>query len=197
MENWNNSDELAELYANDLKRLIALYNLYRDLRQGYLELQLQCENDGQWDKSLEYKQLRKEIRLQMKIIGPIVSSSRYSIRWLKTGNEPKSGHPVSRLSYTQRTVSVSDVDQALTYLNHLKTDYREMTDDERAELDIFLNGMSTREREVFVSVRGKRNTFEMTAEYLNISKSAVQEYLKRAESKILKTLDNNVQTSLF
>lgn len=197
MKNWNNSDELAELYADDLRGLVSLYNEYKVLREEYLQLQFQCENEGKWDESLRYKGLRKEIRLQMKIIGPIVSSSRYVIQWLRTGNEPKSGHPVSRLSYTQRTVSVSDVDQALTYLNHLKTDYHEMTDDERAELDIFLNGMSTREREVFISICGKRNTFEVTAEYLNISKSAVQEYLKRAESKILKTLDDNVQTSLF
>lgn len=194
---WNNSKELAMEYANDLVVLRRLHAKYKIERDKYLSDSLAAEECGEWDKAMRCKEAYLDYRLRCRELSAIISSSQYSIDWLKAESEPRYVTSVKKLPYTNREVKVSDVDQALIYLNQLKTEYRQMTEDEKTELDTFLNGMSTREREVFISIKGKSNTYEETSNYLGISKASVQKYLERAEKKVLKVLENDVQTTLF
>lgn len=197
MKNWNNSDELAIEYANDLKALTSLYNDLKEQATIYYDRQKECEQEGKWDESIKFKKLKQQTRLQMKEIGPIVSSSRYSIQWLRRGSEPTSNTPVSKLSYEQRTTSVSNVDQSLIYLNTLKTELPEMDEEQLFDMRQRMHKLSNREYDVYVSIKGKGNTYEQTAGYLSIKVSTVSEYMKRAEKKLARMLEESFQGSLF
>lgn len=188
--------ELAQEYANDLKPLRERYSLLKTQRDNYLKYVKECEEKQEWASADEYKAEYINYRQRCKEVGAIISSSQYSIQWLRNGHEPQ-GPGISKLPYTKREQQVGDIDQALTYLNTLETTYPEMSEDELAELNGFLNMLSPREKDVFVSIRGKNNTHKQTAEYLGISESAMYSYLRRAEEKIEKALDNSLQMSLF
>jgi len=190
------SIELAQEYADGLRPIRALYSYFKTRRDNCLSLVKECENAQQWDLSFEFKGMYEEYRERAKELSSVISSSQYSIQWLRTGFEPQSGG-TAKLPNIYKEVRVSDVDQALTYLNLLKTEYQEMTEDQLIELDAFLNTLSPREKETFVSIRGKGNTYEETAAYLGVTKSAVQTYLKRAEKKVWRHVKEGVQTSLF
>lgn len=197
MINWNNSEELANEYASDL---CALKHAYIDLkakRDNCLRMEKECQECGEWDRAQSFRAQYREYLLNAKELGSIISSSEYSIKWLRSGSEPKSISSVTQLSYEQRTISVSDVDQALMYLNTLKTDYSKMNEEQLHELNIFLNGMTTREREAFISIKGQGNSFEETAQFMGVGISTVQCYLKRAEEKVAKYLEKGLQTALF
>ncbi|WP_373836328.1 sigma factor-like helix-turn-helix DNA-binding protein [Jeotgalibaca arthritidis] len=197
MQNWNNSDDLANEYATDLKALKSLYNDYKAKRDNCLKRERECQEQGDWDTAQTYREEYQQHLTNAKEIGSIISSSEYSIKWLRTGAEPKTVASVTQLSYEQRTVLVSDVDQALMYLNTLKTEYSKMDEEKLHELHIFLNGMTERERDAFISIKGQGNSFEKTAQFMGVSKGTVQDYIKRAEDKIARHLDKGLQISLF
>lgn len=197
MKNWNNSDELANEYASDLKALKSLCNDYKGKRDNCLKLERECEEQGEWEKAEVYRAEYQEHRLNAKEISSIISSSEYSIKWLRNGSEPRAAASITQLSYEQRTVLVSDVDQALMYLNTFRIEYSKMDEEKLHELHIFLKVMTERERDAFVSVKGQGNTLEETAHFMGVSKGTVQDYIKRAEDKIVKHIDNGLQTTLF
>lgn len=189
MKSWNNSDELAESYLNDLKPLKALYSYFKDRRDICLKLEVECQEQGEWTLAGEFKQDYKDYRERMKKISAIISSSEYSIKWLQVGKEPIVNVNVSRLSYDQRTILVSDVDEVLMYLNTLQTDYPKMNEQQLERLYKIIDGLTPRERDAFISIKGQRNTYRKTAEFMEISESSVRSYVKRAEYKIQKHLE--------
>lgn len=188
--------ELAQEYANDLKPLRARYSCLKTQRDNCLRYAKKCEEQQKWTLADEYRAEYIDYRQRCKDIGAIIASSQYSIQWLKKGHEPQ-GTGVSKLPYTKREVQVNDIDKVLTIQNTFETTYPELTEDELAEVHSFLSMLSKRERDVFVSIRGKGNTHSETASYLGISESAMYSYLRRAEEKIDKKLNNALQMSLF
>ena len=197
MKNWNNSDELAKECQEDLKELRAIYERLKSNRSDCIQMKKECEERGDWEAAATYKVKAQELKLQMQEIGPIISSSQFSIQWLKRGHEPKSGNPVSKLNYTQRTVTISDTDQVLNYMNTIKHDFKEMDQEQLFDMRQRMHKLTNREYDVYVSIKGKGNTFEETAEYMAISKSSVQEYFKRAENKLEMMLEESFQATLF
>lgn len=188
--------ELAQQYSDDLKPLRAIYSFLRDRRDNYLALATECEEQGEWSLAEEFNADYIEYRQRCKEVGSIISSSQFSIKWLRQGFEPRGGG-VSKLPYTKREVLTGDVDEALTYLNVTESQYESLTVEEVAKMDDYLNILTPREKDVFLSIKGKGNTYKQTAAYLQISKGSVREYLRRAEDKLLKGIDQGVQTALF
>lgn len=188
--------ELAQEYANDLKPLKDIYSFLKARRDNYLNLVKECEEEGEWELAAEFNTEYIDYRQRCKDISSIISSSQYSIQWLRKGHEPQ-GPGVSKLPYTKREVSVNDIDKILTIQNTFETTYPNLTDDQLAELTSFLSILSERERDVFISIKGKGNTHSETAYYLGISESAMYSYLRRAEEKIDKRLNSALQMSLF
>lgn len=187
--------ELAEEYKDDLKPLKANLRRFKKLRDKYSQLKRKHENRGEWALALSYSELYLKYKTKAEKLGPIISSSEYSIHWLQTGSEPQSGRSVSRLSYEQRTRIVPEVEDVLTFINFtLKGD---LTDDELAKIDDYLSCLTERERDAYISIRGKGNSYEETATFPGVSKSTVQSYVKRATQKIEQALDSGVQTALF
>lgn len=188
--------ELAQEYAKDLKQLKGIYNFLKERRDNAFKLVKECQEHQAWELAEEFKANYIDYRQRCKDIGAIISSSQYSIQWLRTGHEPQ-GSGVSKLPYTKREVQVDDVDKVLTLQNTFETTYPNLSEDELAEVHSFLSMLSERERDVFVSIRGKRNTHSQTARYLGISESAMYSYLRRAEKKINKKVNSTLQMSLF
>lgn len=189
MENWNNSEELANEYANDLKPLKSLYRYFKERRDICLKLELECEEQGEWELAEGFKEDCIKYRNRMKEIQPIISNSEYAIKWLKNGVEPTREISITQLSYEQRTVYVSDVDQALMYLNTFQADYPKMGETDLERMNVVFSLMTTKQKDAFISVRGQGNTYERTAEFMGISVSSVRCHLSRAEEKIRKLLN--------
>jgi len=189
--------QLAQEYSDDLKPLKAIYSFLKDRRDNSIQCVKECEESGEWDLSEEFRADYIEYRQRCRDIGGIISSSQFSIKWLKQGFEPRTGGVLINGYSNKKTVRVPDVDQALVYLNTFKSEYKKMSEEDKLQLKDRLGNLTPRERDVFISVRGQANSYEQTAAFLGISKNSVRSYLKRAEEKIQKGLEQGLQTSLF
>lgn len=186
---------LINEYSTDLKATRSVCRALKDKRDNYLKKMLKAEDEQKWEESLHFRAKYEEYRERAKELSSIISSSQFSIDWLKTGFEPKT--KVSKLPYTQREVVIDDVDQALIYLNTTEHEYSKLSKEELEKLDDYMEILAPREKEAFLSIRGKGNTYQETAEYMGVTRSTVQSYIKQAEMKFQKAIDEGVQTSLF
>lgn len=192
------ADELINEYTTDLRPIKAIYNHYRKHRNICLILSKECEEAQAWDLSIEYKQEYEEYRALAKELGPIISSSEYSIQWLADGKEPGNRREIGRRSNYQKTTFYGDVQLAV--VAHLRDEDQyttELSGEKKEILDQIMNELSPRQQEVVYSIMAKENTYEATANYLGISRSTVQSYMNDATQKIHKILTKGSQTSLF
>ncbi|WP_265458705.1 sigma factor-like helix-turn-helix DNA-binding protein [Enterococcus sp. HY326] len=189
--------ELAKEYINDLKPLKAILKHLKARRDIYLKLVTECEENQEWELAADFESDYQDYKLRASQISSIISSSEFSIRWLKTGQEPKSYSGESKLPYEKRTVSVSDVDQALIFMNQFKYQYNQLSEDDLAKVNDYLARLTPQEKAVYISIKGQGNSYKQTAIYLKVSKTTVQEYLKRGEAKVKENLKIGVQTTLF
>lgn len=192
---WKYADELADEYSNDLKPLRVLYSYYRDHRDNCLRLVKDCENHGEWAFAAVFEADYQEYKMRAKEIGSIISSSQYSIQWLKDAREPGNRREIGRRSNYQRTIYMDDMDKVL--IDHFRADCEGLTGEERHKLNDYLSCLSEREKEAFISVKGKGNSYDKTAKYLGVSRSTVQSYVNRAKEKLYEAVNGNVQCTLF
>lgn len=60
-----------------------------------------------------------------------------------------------------------------------------------------LNNLSEKEREAYLAVKGQNYSFADAAEILNVSKSTIQSYVDRAQTKLSNQVKYGSQNILF
>lgn len=143
--------------------------------------------DGRRDLGLMRNELGDtELDLADKtLISGMVSDMTYSINWLKIGREPGTFQGIDKRAAYQRQMYVDDMDLFPSLELEIK---EELPDDKKRAIIDVLMILSARERQCFILRKSYVMSLGEIAIDLSISKSSVQTFLSRAESKIKKRM---------
>ncbi|WP_413524040.1 hypothetical protein [Carnobacterium divergens] len=177
------ADELVKEYTDDLKPIKAVYNYYREQRNICLILLKECEEEQEWELSIEFRNDYQYYKARAKELGSIISSSEYSIQWLLDAKEPGNRREIGRRSRYQRTELWGEI-EAAALKNYRDSDLESLTTEDKKMLEEILSCLSAREYEAYVSIFGKGNSYQETANFMSISKSTVQTLINRSNKKI-------------
>jgi RNA polymerase sigma-70 factor (ECF subfamily) len=183
---WKYADELEREYINDLEGVKQRLEFLKK-KEAYLsKLKKECEEQGKWKKIPIIVEERADARKRIKILGEVISSSMYSIEWLRDAKEPGARREISNRSRYH-----------LVVVNKFRFDSENLSDDDLKKLDDYMSCLTDREKEAINSVVAKGNSYQETAEYMGVSRSTVQSYVNRGMEKLNKSLIDGAQTSLF
>ncbi|WP_145333330.1 sigma factor-like helix-turn-helix DNA-binding protein [Paenibacillus xylanexedens] len=127
-----------------------------------------------------------------KLISKMVSDCNYAIEWLSTGRRPGNKRGVERLASYQREKLVDPLKmQAYVQKGHAGSSAN-LSDWQLYQIEDALTRLSPRERECYIMKHGDCFSYADIAMILNISKSAVQSYVKTAQHKISYDLHNSL-----
>lgn len=172
--------EIAKEYRQDLKALRSQHNTL--LRKKALLKELKSNVDD-FALYTDYFEKNKVVEADLKIVGEMISSTEYALFWIESGHErmPFEKRPITNLSKAQRTQQWGEIEHAKALYSE---PHSEVSEWELAFIDDILSVLSERERDCYISVFGKLNTQEETAELLGIGKNSVKSYISRARKKI-------------
>ncbi|MEG0551770.1 MAG: hypothetical protein RR554_11420 [Vagococcus sp.] len=190
------ADELIVEYTTDLKPIKALYSYYRDHRNICLILFKECEEAQEWELSVEFRNDYQYYKARAKELGSIISSSEYSIQWLRDAKEPGNRREIGRRSRYQRTELWGEI-EATALKDYRDIDLESLSDEDKKVLEEILSCLSLREYEAYVSIFGKGNSYQETADFMKISRSSVQTLINRSIYKIDKLIKFGANITLF
>jgi|SRR5690625_2980662 len=146
------------------------------------------------DLIVEYEQGREGLREMKKVlsdteydkldkrqINSMIRTMSFSIDWMKTGKEPGNLRGIDRRSIHQRRVLM---DMELFPSLEIYPEDKELTEDDKQILINILSTLSARERQCFILHNAYQMSMNEVGKELNISKSAVQTFLERANKKV-------------
>ena len=192
---WKYADELEREYRNDLKGVKRRLEELKNRRDYLLKRKKECENQKKWTEYQEVSEELIKLKKPISVLGEVVSSSMYSIEWLRDAKEPGARREISNRSRYQRTQLWSDMD--LMVVNKFRFDSEGLTEEDLKKLDDYMSCLTDREKEAINSVVAKGNSYQKTADYMGVSRSTVQSYVNRGMEKLNKTLIDGAQMSLF
>lgn len=192
---WKFADELEEEYRRDLKHIKQRLQHLKSKQSKLKEYKSECEEIGKWDEIPKIIEGLSELKETIRILGSVVSSSNYSIEWLRDAREPGAQREISSRSRFQRTQLWSDMDAVI--MNKFRFEQEELTDEDLQKLDDFMATLTDKEKDAINSVVAKGNSYQETADFMGVSRSTVQSYVNRGMQKINNSIENGAQISLF
>ncbi|APC46476.1 positive control sigma factor [Aeribacillus phage AP45] len=164
------------VYSNKERRMIMI-----DLIQQYSDALKQARK--------MYKTANEEDK---KIISGMISDLVYALEWMKTSRMPGNRRGIERRAAYQREKPFDPL-LMQRYFRSTDEDVYEWDDHlqehkidewDRQRIEDALSVLTKREREVYLMSRGHCLSYSQIANYLCISKGAVQTMIERAEKKI-------------
>lgn len=121
-----------------------------------------------------------------RIIRNMIYTMKQVIDWLETGYDPAEVRANTRIDaiVMDHRLMQDLIADTFSY----SEDDLEITDYNKKRIRQALEGLSEKEREVFIMIRAELMTFSKVAKILGVSKGTVQSYLARAERKIQQNL---------
>lgn len=156
----------------------------------------------------EYRQALKSIRLLQqsasaednKLLGGMASDLQYALEWMQTGRRPGNKRGIERRAAYERERPFDPLlmqryfrsmdDNVYSWDDHIQEDAVTAWDRERIE--DALSVLTEREREIYLMSRGNCISWAQIAKYYSISRSAVQDSIRRAETKIAKRIAGSI-----
>ena len=176
---WSPDKKIIKEYELSLKELRKEKNKRKTKKEEFKVL----GQTDQWTKKME---------VELTLVSGMVSNMEYSLYWMKNGVERKSVRGISNKSYEQRTEYWGDISIAVPYHNITEKYFSEneyITDvEDDKKIERYISCLSKREREAFIYIVIEGHTYEKTATYMGISRSAVQAMINRSKVKIKKLL---------
>lgn len=168
--------DIAKEYREDLRSL----NRERFMKNREKEFLKEVKQE---ERTIEQMERLDELEADIRLIGGMISSTEYALFWIESGHERMAGEkrPITNKSKEQRTQLWGEIEHAKAIANESPV---ELSPEKLQFVEDTLSTLSTREREAYISVYGKGNTQEETAEYLGVSRNAVKMYIGRARAKI-------------
>jgi len=148
----------------------------------------------------EYKKTIKQLKIgresardeaEKKTMSEMISSTQFSLDWLKNGFHPENRRGIHRRSMAQRTIPINPL-----YMQSFASpgscgSYTTLSDYERFQIEDALSELSEQERQVFTLHRGLGFSLRQIALEMDLTKSSVQTCLERAEEKINRKKQNS------
>lgn len=182
--------QIAEEYREDL----------RQLRRQQHDNKREIAWIEQVDKSeLKYYQQDRldELKADNKIISGMISSTEYALFWIESGHEQAAyeKRPITNANKKIRTQLWGEIEHA-PFIDQEESE-RELSEEEQVLIDEVLESLPDIERDVYVSIYGKGNTHEQTAQFVGIPRSSITYRLNRAQKLIDHQLLYGKQTALL
>lgn len=166
---------------------------------------------------VEYKQLLGQMKAEGVTSGDMFREVKQAIEWMETGYDPAEFRAATRVDafpmdpyHMQTYMAYANDDYEMlenitnleNYLKSHKDEQRFKADWRRADknkrkVNSAMKGLTVDEKAVFVAIEAERLTFSKVARMLDISKSTVQSYYKRARTKINQNIQQGTQTDIF
>ncbi|CAI6073361.1 sigma factor-like helix-turn-helix DNA-binding protein [Cohnella sp. JJ-181] len=139
---------------------------------------------------------RTQDKGERRTIGEMVGECEYAAEWLETGRRPGSVRGIER-GYEERCWDPAWLEAYDSHNSRYRIERdsvsRDLTDDERFQIEEAMRDCSPREKQCFIMYHADGLTLEEIGMELNLGKSTVQTYVERAKEKI----ENAKLTSLF
>jgi positive control factor len=134
-------------------------------------------------------------------LGGMASDLRYAIEWMNTGKRPGNKRGIERRAAYQRDKLIDPLVMEKFFRSIDSDPYEwidhepisQITESEKERIEDALCVLTDLEKEMYLMKRGHRLTYAQIAEYFNVTRSAVQGTVERAEKKI----SHRVNSSLF
>lgn len=129
------------------------------------------------------------------LLSSMESDLRYALEWMKTGRMPGNRRGIERLAAYQKEISTDPFLMQQFYQSSNLSSYDMIeeplkesiiSDRNRKRIEDALSELTEREREVYLMSRGNGLSYSKIANMFCVSRSAVQDTIKRAEKKITK-----------
>ncbi|MEK5070725.1 sigma-70 family RNA polymerase sigma factor [Sporosarcina sp. FSL K6-1508] len=137
------------------------------------------------DNSIEMNDLKQ--------LNSMIDSMTYSLEWMTTGRQPNTYRGVDEKAVYQRRSYenidlIPDIAEQLEE-NDVNKKHLFMTREEKVILADILSSFSLRERQCYILHVGQKKSMSEIAYELGVSKSMVQQSIRRAKSKIEERMD--------
>jgi len=124
-------------------------------------------------------------RLDNTQINSMIDSMSFSIEWMETGRQPGTFRGVDKRN-AYRRMQYEEMDIIPDITEQLKKEREPLYMDRKqrqALIQLFRN-FSDRERQCFIMYKAEQLSMQKIADYLGITKAAVQSYINRARKKV-------------
>ncbi|CEG28094.1 sigma factor-like helix-turn-helix DNA-binding protein [Bacillus sp. B-jedd] len=160
------------------------------------------------DLIIQYKQALADVeRLKKtaneedsKLLGGMASDLEYALEWMLTAKQPGNRRGIERRAAYEREKPFDPLimqqhfrsmdDNLYSWDEHNQEDSTSGWDRERIE--DALSVLTPREKEVYLMAKEIGLSYSQIARYLKVSKSAVQDSIRRAEGKIAKRIEGSL-----
>ncbi|MDM5430266.1 sigma-70 family RNA polymerase sigma factor [Bacillus mycoides] len=134
-----------------------------------------------------------------KIINGMISDIEDDLKWMRTGKEPGMKRGIERRASYQREIKVNPL-LIQRYLRSKETEYEwdkehkenAITTWEKIQLDDALSTLTETEKEIFVMCKAGMFTQEEIAKMRGVTRSTVQQNLRRADKKIAQQVSGSL-----
>ncbi|HDR7876539.1 sigma-70 family RNA polymerase sigma factor [Bacillus mobilis] len=155
----------------------------------------------EYNKTLEQliEAKKTAIEKDIKIINGMINEIEGALKWMRTGKEPGVKRGIERRAIYQREKKVNPL-LMQKYLRSTETQYEwdqekkesVITTWERIKLEDALSTLTEKEKEIFVMYKGGMFTQEEIAKMKGVTRSTVQQILRRSDRKIAKQLSESL-----
>ncbi|MFE7378525.1 sigma-70 family RNA polymerase sigma factor [Bacillus cereus] len=155
----------------------------------------------EYNKTLKQLIEAKKIAVEkdIKIINGMINEIEGALKWMRTGKEPGVKRGIERRAIYQREKKVNPL-LMQKYLRSTETQYEwdqekkesVITTWERTKLEDALSTLTEKEKEIFVMYKGSMFTQEEIAKMKGVTRSTVQQILRRSDKKISKQLSESL-----
>jgi len=135
----------------------------------------------------EYKKSIKTLRNAKTVpvqCNSMISDTLWAVEVMETGKIPGTKWTVARWAKDKREIPV-DMQTMAGYLTDRRTEVQPLSEEKKEILRKLLSALTGREREAYYLVRGEKFSFAQAGRYMGCSKGSVQNFVSRAEKKII------------
>lgn len=127
-----------------------------------------------------------------KVISGMKSDCEFVIEWLNTGRRPGNKRGIERRAAYQKEVLMDPIRMQAFTTNSSAGSPSNLSDWEKFKIEDALSRLSTREKECYILAHGECFSFNEISKMLLIKKGSVEEYVRRAQEKISKDLEESL-----
>ena len=125
----------------------------------------------------------------LKQVNSMIESMTFSLEWMTTGRQPGTFRGVDEKAVYQRRSYenidlIPDIEKELREANDINEKHLHMTKEEKVILADILASFSLRERQCYILHMAQGKSWSKIADELGVSKSMVQQSIRRARKKI-------------
>lgn len=138
---------------------------------------------------MERDKAKMDDPIKIEIANQIITDMDYSIRWMKTGEQPDvySKAVETKSAYTRRVLLDMNMFPCLDFTPKQN---RELSDSRKRAVMHVIQNLTERQLVCYLLKNAHMRSLQEIAEELNLAKSTVQEHLDNAEKKIKKISEN-------